>query len=63
MPYLSASEVMIHEEVLYQVCIRLPFYKVGLLYLTETVMNDGDVDANDNICLQVVGSNSGGPDN
>ena len=29
----------------------------------ETVMNDGDVDANDNICLQVIGSNSGGPDN
>ena len=27
MPYLSASEVMIHKEALYQVCIPLPLQK------------------------------------
>jgi len=33
-PCLSASEVMIHEEVLYKVCVvrTFTFYKVGLLH-------------------------------
>jgi len=39
MPYLSASEVIIHEEALYQVYVPLPFY----LYYTSPRAGSGVV--------------------
>ena len=58
MPYLSASEVVFHEEVLYQVYIPLPLYLYLYFYICYVVANDCSNDDDDIRLTAILHDNS-----